>query len=277
MFANLNPGHLGIRTDFAGRIDLARRHGFTGIDVPVGGLLEDDPDVGRRMLADAGLRPGGCDLPVEFRKDDAAYRDSAEGFEHYCQTAERLGVTRCVTWLMPCHDELPYRENFELHVDRLRPLAATLAEHGLRFGIEFVGPVTLRRTRKYEFVHTIDQALELADAIGSDTGLLLDSWHWYTSHATTDDIRTKLPGRVVYVHVNDAPPDVPVDEQLDNVRRLPCTTGVIDAAAFMQALDAIGYDGPVTAEPFDDSLKALPPDEAAAKTGEAVHKILALA
>ena len=50
-------------------------------------------------------------------------------------------------------------------------------------------------------------------------------------------------------------------EQLDNVRDLPGATGVIDIAGFLRALQSIGYDGPVTPEPFKKELAALPSDE----------------
>src|SRR5204862_15166 len=55
---------------------------------------------------------------------------------------------------------------------------------------------------------------------------------------------------VVAVHVNDAPPGIARDEQIDNQRALPMETGVIDLVGFMGKLEAMGYDGPVTAEPF---------------------------
>jgi len=45
------------------------------------------------------------------------------------------------------------------------------------------------------------------------------------------------------------------------IPRLPGATSVIDLVGFLQALDRIGYDGPVAVEPFDASLVALPPGE----------------
>jgi len=54
-----------------------------------------------------------------------------------------------------------------------------------------------------------------------------------------------------------------VDEQLDNKRELPGQTGVIDLAAFMGALDDIGYDGPVSVEPFCERLQEFSREERA--------------
>ena len=96
--------------------------------------------------------------------------------------------------------------------------------------------------------------LALGREIGPNVGLLLDCWHWYTSHGTLDDLKRLTAEQVVYVHVNDAPAGIPVDEQQDMVRALPGETGVIDIVGFLQTLRAIGYDGPVTPEPFKKEL-----------------------
>lgn len=53
---------------------------------------------------------------------------------------------------------------------------------------------------------------------GPNAGLLLDSWHWHTSLGTVDELRALTNDQVVYVHVNDAPPGIPVEEQYDYVR-----------------------------------------------------------
>ena len=43
---------------------------------------------------------------------------------------------------------------------------------------------------------------------------------------------------------------------------LPGQTGVIDFGAFRSTLHRIGYDGPITPEPFYAELKELPSDDA---------------
>ena len=55
---------------------------------------------------------------------------------------------------------------------------------------------------------------------------------------------------VIDVHINDAPAGLSIDEQVDNVRTLPGETGVIPMTLFLQALVKMGYEGPVTPEPF---------------------------
>jgi sugar phosphate isomerase/epimerase len=120
----------------------------------------------------------------------------------------------------------------------------------------------------------MDGMLALAAAIGTgNVGLLLDVWHLYTSHGTLDDARKLTRDDVVTVHVNDAPPGIAVDEQIDNVRTLPGETGVIDIKGFLETLQAIGYDGPVTAEPFSQRVRELKPEEAVRETAAAMNKI----
>ena len=83
---------------------------------------------------------------------------------------------------------------------------------------------------------------------------------------------------VFVVHVNDAPAGIEIDEQLDNQRLLPMESGVIPATAMMQKLAAIGYDGPVIAEPFNarlNELAATDPAAAATQTRESITKLFA--
>ena len=68
-----------------------------------------------------------------------------------------------------------------------------------------------------------------------------------------------------------------VADQLDNVRRLPSETGVIDLVDFLKELKAIGYDGPVTAEPFSQRVRDLPDAEAVAETHAGLAKAWAAA
>ncbi|MGI9239605.1 MAG: sugar phosphate isomerase/epimerase family protein, partial [Verrucomicrobiales bacterium] len=76
--------------------------------------------------------------------------------------------------------------------------------------------------------------------------------------------------------LNDAPKGVEKNAQVDGRRELPLATGVIDVKPFLESLVAIGYDGPVRAEPFNQALRELGDDEACAATSAALGKGLAL-
>jgi sugar phosphate isomerase/epimerase len=228
----------------------------------------------RDLFAAAGLKPGGWGLPVNWRGSEEEFQADLKDLPRLAAAGQAIGCPRVVMWILPSSNERPFEENFEFHVRRFRPCAAILKDHGCRLGLEFIGPRTLRASAKYEFIYTMDGMLELCAAIGTgNMGLLLDGWHWYTSGGTVEDLRRLTNEDVVYVHINDAPAGVPLDEQIDNVRCLPGETGVIDNVNFLKCLQEIGYDGPVTPEPFSQRVNALPPAEAAQVTAEALNKV----
>jgi len=51
---------------------------------------------------------------------------------------------------------------------------------------------------------------------------------------------------------------------------------VIDVKTFLAALQTIGFDGPVRAEPFNEPLRKMPPEEALAATSASLKKAFAL-
>lgn len=270
MFRNLSPGAVGVQLPPDELLPAAAAAGFEGVD-PI--LSRPAADM-TELFAAHGLQIGAMGLPVNFRSDEAAFQKGLQALPSAAANAQAVGCTRCATWLAPASDELTYAENFDLHVRRLRPVAMILADHGIRFGLEFVGPKTSRQSKGYEFVHRLDQALELCEAVGvANMGLLLDAWHWYTSGGTVEELRTLADEQIVQVHVNDAPEGIAVDQQVDNVRALPGATGVIDITSFLGALQAIGYSGPVTPEPFCAELRDMPPRDALRTVGDAMQNI----
>jgi len=271
MFKCMNPGALGIALEWEDCLPLAKASGFEGIDVPIDPV--EPASRYRDALGRYDLRPGGMGLPISFREDQKTYDDGLAALGPIAKCAAEVGVRRFYTWILPASETLPMKENVRFHVERLGPAADILAEHGCSLGLEFIGPKTSRDGRKYVFAHTIEQMLDLCEQVGPNAGLLLDSWHWYTSQATIEDILALTAEQVVYVHVNDAPAGVPIDQQQDLVRRLPGATGVIDLPGFLNALRTIGYDGPVVPEPFEKALKQLPPAQTVSRTGRAMQAV----
>ncbi len=282
MFTSLNPGAIGLSVPFTEALELASTYGFEALDLPIRELRELSQQTSlqaiRERFESVHLRPGGWGLPVDFRSDEDTYQAGLAQLASYARIAQELESPRCTTWLLPFSDQLDYNANMEFHIRRLRPIAQILADHECRLGLEFVGPRTMQQGHRYTFISTIAEALELGSRLGtSNVGLLLDCWHWYTSHGTVDDLKRLTADQVIYVHVNDAPADRAVDEQIDNQRLLPGTSGGIDIAHFLQVLDQTGYDGPVVAEPFDAELNALPPRERVKVTRDSLSRIWSIA
>jgi sugar phosphate isomerase/epimerase len=270
MYTCLSPHAINVQAnDLDQALAAARTGGFDGLEIPaahVADLIDQHGvDAVRKKFADAKIRPAAFGLPVEWRQDDARFRADLDKLPRAAKAAAALGVKRTATWVLPMSDKRPPEENIRFHIDRFTPVAQILADHGIRLGLEFIGPKTLRDSQRYPFIWKMRDMLELGRRIGPNVGLLVDVWHLYTSHGTLDDLRKLKADDVVYVHVNDAPRGIAIDEQIDNVRDLPGATGVIDIAGFLRTLKEIGYDGPVTPEPFKKELKDLPSDEARLK------------
>ena len=262
MFKNLSPGAIGIRGySLAESIELAAKTGFAGIDFSIreAAELADEKGVAqvRKLFSDAGVLPGQWGLPVAWTKDDQ-WESELEELPKLAQLGQELGCTRTATWVTPGSNERSYAANLKSHADRFRPIAEVLLGFGCRLGLEFIGPKTSRDRFKHPFVYTLDEMMGLADDVGAgNVGLLLDAWHLYTSGGTPDDLDTIEQADIVTVHVNDAPVGVALEDHIDNVRRLPMETGVIDLPGFMGKLVKLGYDGPVTPEPFSERTNAL--------------------
>jgi sugar phosphate isomerase/epimerase len=262
MFKNLSPGAIGIRNlPLPDAIDLAKRSGFAGVhfDIREAAALADKEGIQyvRDLFESQEILPGSWSLPVAWRVDEQWQQD-LEKLPHLAAIGRDLRCTRISTPCPSSSDEREYEENFRWHVARFRPIAEVLKEFGCRLGLEFIGPKTSRMRRRYEFIYTMEGMMELAEAIGTgNVGLLLDAWHLYTSGGSIEDLDRIAADDVVLVHVMDAPAGIPRDEQIDNVRRLPMETGVIDLPGLMQKLKAMGYDGPVMPEPFSARINAI--------------------
>jgi sugar phosphate isomerase/epimerase len=273
-------GNLGTPARLPEAIALAQRFGFESV-APDAGFLKPLSDSQIAELRDdlkaKNLVWGAAGLPVDFRSGSDAFEKGLSKLGDDARALERAGASRMGTWISPGHNHLTFLANFNQHVARLREVAKVLGDHGVRLGLEYVGPKTSWSQSKYPFIHSMDEMRELIAAIGQpNIGLVLDSWHWYTAHETEADLLRLKGSEVICCDLNDAPAGLSIDQQRDSVRDLPCATGVIDLKAFLNALVKIGFDGPVRAEPFKAELRKLPLDEAVALTAKAMKQAFAL-
>lgn len=280
MFKNLSAGAIGIRDySLEQTIALAKATEFVGIDFDIREATQYAQDNGldslKALFSDNGILPGAWGPPVDWRNDAETWKNDLEKLPEYVQVASELGALRTATWIMPSDTKRDFDANFQFHADRLGAIAEILKPHNIRFGLEFIGPQTLRPSDKHEFIYTMEGMLELCNAIGTgNMGLLLDAWHLYTSEGQLDDLDKLSNDDVIVVHVNDAPEGLTFADYDDHDRRLPMETGVMPLAGFMNKLVAIGYDGPVTPEPFSKRVNSIDdPTEAAQLTADYMAKL----
>jgi sugar phosphate isomerase/epimerase len=278
---HLSCGALGIQASQRQAVDLAAKHGFDVVDADgkyLGGLSDAELQDLLAYMASRKIGWAMAGLPVEFRRNQTTFSTGMADFPAYARGLRRAGVHIVTTWIRPSSNDLAYLANFKLHAARFREIARVLNVAGLRLGIEYVAPKTLWTSQRYPFIHTMAEMRELISEIAqSNVGLVLDSWHWYHAGDSGADILALRASDVVSVDLNDAPANIAKDQMVDGKRELPASTGVIDAKTFLQSLQRIGFAGPVRAEPFNNAVRSLSPDDAAEAAAAALRKAFALA
>ena len=219
-FKNFAPGHIGVKANQQQALEYAVKYGYEGI-APVEGEFANksaaEIKAWLETMKQKGIRYGAAGLPVEFRGAEAQFQKDMAQLPKRASLMKQLGITRVATWIMPGHNELTYLQNFKVHETRLREAAKVFKDNDIRLGLEFVGPRTSRERFRFPFACAQADMMELVEAIGTgNVGLLLDSWHWYTSHGTVGELSRLSNKDVVQVHVNDAPAGIAVDKQIDS-------------------------------------------------------------
>jgi sugar phosphate isomerase/epimerase len=259
MFLALNAVPIGGKLSWPEFVNLASRTGFLGVDVMLEAAMSDGAAHTRQLLANRKVRPAFVNLPVEFRKDDAAFEATLPKLREAAPFMAAIGCPRMMTYIMSSSNS-PKEELRAVYLKRFRVCAEILAESKCRLGLEFLGPLHIRKANPIEFIWKMPEMLAFAKECGPNVGLTLDSWHWHHAGGTVDDILA-AKDRVVVVHLDDSP-DLPPDQIRDNQRLLP-TEGVINLNGFLQALQKIGYNDSLSVEVFGRGLKEKPPEESA--------------
>jgi sugar phosphate isomerase/epimerase len=281
MIPSLSPVTIGGAPEkLADYLALAERCGFGGVELSMDTVIraaeESSWDAVKAMFVQLAVAPASAGLPVDCYGDDAKFNEGMAILPATAKAAQTIGCTRVCTWIPPAINDDPtaYRRRT---VERFRKVAEVLGDYGIRFGIEFVGPKTLRvgpkAMGKHEFVYNIPQTLDLIadiDARAGNVGMLVDSFHWFCTGSNYEELAALSPKQIVYVHINDAP-KVPIDQQMDMERLLP-GEGIIDLNAFIKALTTVGYTEFVAVETFSADLKAMGRDAACEKAGAAMER-----
>jgi sugar phosphate isomerase/epimerase len=239
---------------------LAADRGFIGTDVDLAPAMQDGVEATKKMLADRKLKPAVIGLPVDFRNDDETFARTLTQLKPAADFAVAIGCPRISTWVMSSSDT-PKKQRWATLRERFKICADIMARRHVRFGLEFLGPLHIRKARKHEFIWNMEEMLQLAVEAGPNVGVLLDSWHWHHAGGTIDEIVQAGKERIIHVQVADAP-DLPPDKIVDSERLFP-GEGIIDFDGFFKALKKINYEDAVSPEVFGRNIKAMTPDHGA--------------
>jgi sugar phosphate isomerase/epimerase len=273
---SLHPVILGQPLSLEDQLSVARAAGYEGLDVDIGTLAKIVEERGleatRGIFDECGVAPAGTGLPVNCRAGEEEFQAQLETLRPLAQLMSDLGCPRTFTYFAPSTDGDP-GEYRRFLARRFRAVGEVLAEYGVRLGLEWLGPRHIRASGT-PVIWKMGQTLDLIADIGLDNiGLLFDVWHWFNAEDTLEEIRALRPEQIVHCHFNDAP-NKPLDEQRDNQREVP-GEGIIPLVDVVRALKEIGYSDYLAVEIFNESLKAMPPLQAARLVRQACDGIMA--
>ena len=261
---------------------LAAQYGIEAIGLS-GDLLDDEKKAieATKRIRSYGLEWGLMPMPADFYHwdlDDNSFNKALIVLERQAQVAEKMGVSHAYNHVWSSGPR-EYDANFEWHVKRVKAVSEIMTEHGIHYGLEFLGPHELRTWQPYEFVHSLAGVVAIADAAGGKAGVAFDTFHWYCSgNGCKDDLlwMSQHTERLVAVHLNDAVEGVPYDQQLDMQRRLPMETGVIDTRDILRRFKEKDNRALYMIEPFEPGrtrFHAMRAEEAV-KEAAAIFRIL---
>jgi sugar phosphate isomerase/epimerase len=138
--------------------------------------------------------------------------------------------------------------------EAIAELAAAASGTGVRLAVEPMHPMYCADRSA---VVTLDHALDLAEAAGDGTGVIVDTYHvWWDPRA--ESLIERAGASVLGFHVADWLVDTP--DMLEG--RGMIGDGVIDFHRLRGAVDRAGYAGPIEVEIFNPEVWALDGDEA---------------
>ena len=155
--------------------------------------------------------------------------------------------------------------------DALAELAPHAASAGVTLAIEPLHPMYVSDRA---VVSTLGQALDLAAPFEpSVVGAVVDTFHiWWDPQVFTQIARAGAEGRIATYQVCDWRTPLPADVLL--ARHYP-GDGVIDFAAFTEAVESAGYTGDIETEIFNEGIWDAAWPEVVARTASAFDEVVA--
>jgi len=229
------------------KIRIAGAAGYDGIEiwnddldayVGEGGLLQDV----RKMLADAGL-----EVPTVLHisgwldaADGPEYSKALEDARRRMDQAAAIGAQRIIAG--PPRGACDYQRSAKRYAE----LLAIGREYGVLPALEFLGFV--------QEVNTIRALWKIVSAVDDgDKSVVLDTYHIFRGGSSIEDLDLVPTEMIAVFHVNDAPANIPREQQRDADRVLP-GDGILPLEETARRLKAKGYRGALSLELFNPSL-----------------------
>lgn len=225
------------------------------------------PDALRSAFLDGNIKPV-CVNSIESvsfnTKRGARVLREASEYLFYCCRAIGCDCVEVIGSFKP-----PTRDEAEIEAETAEAIARlsdAARPYGIRLALEYMGVAD-------SSVQTFARALSIVRRIArEDVGLLVDTWHHYASGSEAAELLEARAGEVFMVHISDCPAAAPL--QASRADSYLPGEGDAPLGELLRNLAAIGYDGPVSAEIFAPSIRALAPNEYIARAKAATLPLL---
>jgi sugar phosphate isomerase/epimerase len=151
-------------------------------------------------------------------------------------------------------------------VDCLGPLAERARAHGLRLTLEFLPESA---------IPDLASAQRIVTAVGAaNLGVMLDTWHFARTHGTGEQLRGLPRGLITGLQISDRREPPPGTPYAPMFGRLLPGDGELPLVPLLR--DLLGREPGLTVgvEVFSEELKALTPQEAAARVASSTIRVL---
>lgn len=250
MFRNLSTFGLPLSGRPSELIELALSFGFDGMDIDLLDLEKQAAIYGvehaRRLMVSARLKSGSFRLPVRLDAPEKEFEAELAELPKRLELAAAAECHRAMATLAPVSEDHSFKDFFELHRIRLHTIGDLLAPHGIQLGLAIRPERPAEETTASPFINTFEALLGLVSVAHERVGAVVDAW---AMHVTGEPVEmvAKLPkGRIVEVRLSDAPRGTSGSQLTEADRLMPGETGVIPVADVLKAVEAAGFDGPVT-------------------------------
>jgi sugar phosphate isomerase/epimerase len=200
-----------------------------------GGRLEDLA----RLIEDAGMLT--FELPTLVVDDDPQQLRK--------DAAELLEIARV---LRPDFLQINVMTNVdERLLDEMRKWAALFAECGTALAVEYLP--WLPEIRNLESTRAMMQRLGVEDA-----GIIIDTWHFFFSDDSWEDLAALPLGEIAYVQFDDHPAPLSDDLVAETIgRRVMPGEGQFELDRFCTVFREKGFDGVVSCEILSDETRRM--------------------
>ena len=226
-----------------------KKWGFDTVEIPVEAPEHIDPVAVKAAAEKAGLAIGSICACMGPGRDFRGTPEEQKTASNYVMTLidqaatmgcpSVIGPIYSVVGLIGPHDDAEKKQQFDLVVKNLKPLAKYAESKGVQLCIE---PLNRFET---DFLNTCDQGLKLVKAVGSPAVKLhLDTFHMNIEEKNQAASILKAGKNLVHFHACGCDRGTPGGDH-------------IDWKAIVAALKKIGYKGDVVIESFTTDVKVI--------------------